>query len=241
MIENRYIKNLGETFTEQDQQKMLNITAVVIGAGAVGGYIIEFLIRIGIKKLIIYDGDNFNETNLNRQIYCCKESINNNKACYAKQRCEEINPTIEVIAYPRYCGENYKEDLEILSKVDIIFQAADSFINHFDLRKLYKELIIEYNIPIVESYVTSLGSETTIYTKNDLSLFNLNLENLNPIYQQNILPAQLCYFSALAAIQAISAGVKYLCNKKYAPIDECIYYDIIHDKVSRNDKWGNIY
>ena len=240
MIENRYIKNLGETFTEQDQQKMLNTTIAVIGAGGNGGDIIEFLIRIGVKKLIIYDGDNFSETNLNRQIYCCKESINNNKACYAKQRCEEINPTVEVIAYPRYCAENYKEDLEILSNVDIIFQAADTFVNNYHLRLLYKELIINYSIPIVETYAFDLGTRTTIYTKKDMSLFNANFQNFNTNPKIK-LPSQTAYLCALAGIEAVTAGIKYICNKKYCPVDEQLTCDIIHNKYIRDDKWGNIY
>ena len=241
MIENRYIKNLGETFTEQDQQKLLNTTVAVIGAGGNGGYIIEFLIRIGVKKLIIYDGDNFSETNLNRQIYCCKESIDNNKACYAKQKCEEINPTVEVIAYPRYCAENYKEDLEILSNVDIIFQAADTFINHYQLHQLYKELIINYNIPIVDSYVFDLGVNTTIYTQNDLSLFNAKTLNVNTNEKYAKMPSQTAYLCALAGVEAVTAGIKYICNKKYCPVDEQLTCDIIHNKYIRNDKWGSIY
>lgn len=240
MIENRYIKNLGETFTEQDQNKLLNTIVAVIGAGGNGGYIIEFLIRLGIKKLIIYDGDNFSETNLNRQIYCCKESINNNKACYAKQKCEEINPTVEVIAYPRYCAENYREDLEILSNVDIIFQAADTFINNYQLRLLYKELITDYNIPIVETYAFDLGTRTTIYTKKDMSLFNANFQNFNTNPKIE-LPSQTAYLCALAGIEAVTAGIKYICNKKYCPVDEQLTCDIIHNKYIREDKWGNIY
>ena len=240
MIENRYIKNLGETFTEQDQQKLLNTTVAVIGAGGNGGYIIEFLIRVGIKKLIIYDGDNFSETNLNRQIYCCKESIDNNKACYAKQRCEEINPTVEVIAYPRYCAENYKEDLEILSNVNIIFQAADTFVNNYQLRSLYKELIINYNIPIVEAYIFDVGINTTIYTNEDMSLFNQNFINFNTNPMKKM-PSQTAYLCALAGVEAVSAGIKYICNKKYCPSNELLTNDIIHNKYIRNDKWGNIF
>lgn len=239
MIDNRYIKNLGETFTIEDQQKLLNTTAAVIGAGGNGGYVIEFLIRLGIKKLIIYDGDEFSETNLNRQIYCNKESLGFNKANYAKQCCEKINPIVEVLAYPRYCADKYQEDIEILSNVDIIFQEADANINNYQLRSLYKELIIDYNIPIVESYIFNLGINTTIYTKNDMSLFEINFNRTN--LNKGKYPSQTAYLCALGGIQAVNAGIKYICNKKYCPIDELLTCDIIHDKFVRNDKWGNIY
>ena len=241
MIDNRYIKNLGETFTIEDQQKLLNTTAAVIGAGGNGGYVIEFLIRLGIKKLIIYDGDEFSETNLNRQIYCNENSIGLNKAIYSKQCCEKINPTVEVLAYPRYCADKYQEDIKILSNVDIIFQCADSFVNHYQLKKLYEELIVKYDIPIVDTYIFTLGTNTTIYTKNDLSLFQSNLLNIETNESLVKFPSQTAFLCALAGIQSVSAGIKYLCNKRYCPVDELLTCDIIHDKFIRNDKWGNIY
>ena len=46
-----YKKNLGKNFNLQDQKILNNQIVTVIGCGGNGGYIIEFLERLGIKKL----------------------------------------------------------------------------------------------------------------------------------------------------------------------------------------------
>ena len=61
-------KNLGKNFNLQDQKILNNQIVTVIGCGGNGGYIIEFLARLGVKKLILFDGDNFELSNINRQI-----------------------------------------------------------------------------------------------------------------------------------------------------------------------------
>ena len=91
-----YSKNIGKIFSKQDQENMLNSTIGIIGVGGVGGYVAEFLCRIGCKKLIIFDGDVFNISNLNRQLFSTTSNIGENKAIEAKKRLLLINPNQEI-------------------------------------------------------------------------------------------------------------------------------------------------
>ncbi len=65
---------------------------LVAGAGGVGGYIIEALARAGVGAVTVIDGDVFEQSNLNRQLYATIDSIGNPKAEEAARRIALIAP-----------------------------------------------------------------------------------------------------------------------------------------------------
>ena len=69
---------------------------VLAGAGAVGGYVLEGLVRVGVGHIRIVDSDVFSESNLNRQILVTKDTIGRKKAEVAAERARSINPDIDV-------------------------------------------------------------------------------------------------------------------------------------------------
>ncbi len=71
-------------------------SAVVVGCGGLGGYIIEMLTRIGIGKLTVIDGDVFEDSNLNRQLLATPENLGTSKAAAALKRIQMINPDVQV-------------------------------------------------------------------------------------------------------------------------------------------------
>ena len=117
----RYEKNYGELIAPEDQKILLTKTVAVLGAGGNGGFVLEYLARLGVKKIIIFDGDSFDISNLNRQIYCNETTLGKNKAEVAFNNLHKINPNIEIESFSTFAGSNFKEDFEILNKVDFIF------------------------------------------------------------------------------------------------------------------------
>ena len=67
-------------------QKLKEATVMVVGLGAVGGYALEALARAGVGNLILVDFDNFDETNINRQILALSSTIGMAKTDVAKRR-----------------------------------------------------------------------------------------------------------------------------------------------------------
>ena len=108
-----YKKNLGKNFNLQDQKILNNQIVTVIGCGGNGGYIIEFLARLGVKKLILFDGDNFELSNINRQIGATQFTLGQNKAKIMADLVKKINPHIEVIYYEKYFN---KQDVKKVIK-----------------------------------------------------------------------------------------------------------------------------
>ena len=236
----RYLKNIGTTFSESDQNILLTKTIGVLGAGGNGGYVIEFLCRLGVKKLIIFDGDKFEESNLNRQIYCNKDTIGKNKAEAAFEMCQKINPDLNVEAFSSYAGMNYQEDLQALKECDIIFYESDPYVNIHSLRTMLKELLVKYNIPIVEGGVQDIGGFCSIVTKENVEYFEQLTQNF--INQPSIITiSQPAYLCAHIACQKVNTVVKYFCSKKYSAENEELFFDMIHDQIHRQDKFNVIY
>ena len=75
MFLERYNNNLGTLLNKEQQLELFNKTITVLGCGGNGGYVLEFLARLGVKEIIIFDGDNYDISNLNRQIYCNSNTI----------------------------------------------------------------------------------------------------------------------------------------------------------------------
>jgi hypothetical protein len=68
----RYLRNR-DGISLQDQLKLAESKVAVVGAGGLGGTVIQLLGRIGIGRLTVVDSDVFDETNLNRQVFCTRD------------------------------------------------------------------------------------------------------------------------------------------------------------------------
>ena len=119
----RYERNF-PAITEAEQEKLKNSRVFVAGCGGLGGYIIEFLIRIGIGHITACDGDVFAPSNLNRQLLSTVPLLGVSKAKAAKMRAEEINP--EVAVSPKECFITEENVSELISEHDLVIDALDN-------------------------------------------------------------------------------------------------------------------
>ncbi len=105
--------------------KIENANICLLGVGGVGGYVLEMLYRLGVKHLTIVDCDNFEETNLNRQLYSTYSSLGRPKVEVAGTRAKEINADCVVI--PKKIKINESTLPEILSgqNYDFVIDCID--------------------------------------------------------------------------------------------------------------------
>lgn len=102
-----------------------NKTILIIGLGGVGGYTLESLARLGIKKLIIIDGDVVDITNINRQIIALHSTIGRPKVEVFKERIIDINPNCEVVAINEFLTSDRVNDI-ITNDIDYVVDACDT-------------------------------------------------------------------------------------------------------------------
>ncbi len=105
---------------------------LLAGCGAVGGYVLEGLVRAGVGHIRVVDGDVFSESNLNRQVLCTHETLGMPKAEVACARARSINPDIDIAAFPVRISEETIP--EILSwEADYLADAIDTVANKCQL------------------------------------------------------------------------------------------------------------
>lgn len=133
----RYIRNIG-TLSPDEQAKLQKARICVVGCGALGGYSIEMLARLGVGHLTVVDGDSLEESNLNRQILADKLSLGKNKAAAARSRIELVNPLVTVNAVERnLTAENARD---VIEGHDVLVDALDDISARFLLQSAAEEL-----------------------------------------------------------------------------------------------------
>lgn len=123
-------------------EKLKNSRVLLAGAGGVGGYAAEALIRGGIGHLMVFDPDKVHPTNLNRQILALHSNNDTFKTDVLARRALDINPGIDLRVYnERLSKENIAGILE-QNKFDYIVDAIDSLDDKcFLLAEAYKHSI----------------------------------------------------------------------------------------------------
>lgn len=86
-------------FGKEAMDKLARSRVAVFGLGGVGGYASEALARSGVGALDLIDGDVFDFTNLNRQIFATCQTIGKYKTEAARERIADINPQCVVTAH----------------------------------------------------------------------------------------------------------------------------------------------
>lgn len=132
VLPERYRRNLG-TVGWKGQISLLEATVAVVGAGGLGGWVIEGLARMGVGHLIIIDGDRFEENNLNRQLGCTEEGLGRLKAESLRERVAKVNGSVDVTAHATWLDENNAQDL--LAGAQVVVDALDTLPARFTLEK----------------------------------------------------------------------------------------------------------
>lgn len=120
-MNSRTISLLGE----KNFLKLKNAKVIVVGLGGVGGHIAEMLFRSGITNLMVIDGNDFEISNLNRQILSTKHNIGENKAEAFKKRANDISSAENVVAIPEYITSKNIDSI-LNSEYDFIIDAIDN-------------------------------------------------------------------------------------------------------------------
>ncbi len=107
-------------------ERLQKASVMVFGAGGVGGYAIEALVRCGVGKIIIADFDDVKENNINRQIIALQSTVGAKKTSVFQKRITDINPDAEVCAVDLFVNEENADSLIDRYAPDFIIEAIDT-------------------------------------------------------------------------------------------------------------------
>jgi len=142
---------------QKGQDKLSDAKVLVVGAGGLGCPILQYLTAAGIGTLGIIDFDVVDISNLQRQVLFGKSSLGKNKAIAAKQRLEDLNADIKIIAYPEKL--TYQNAIELINQYDIIVDGCDNF----ETRYLVNDASIITNKPLVFGAIYKFEGQVSVF------------------------------------------------------------------------------
>ena len=107
-------------------EKLHQTNVLLVGLGGVGSYAAEFLVRAGIGKLTIVDGDIVDITNINRQLPALSTTVGQSKAALMRDRLLAINPQLELQAINTFLNPMETTELVNSSPFDYVMDCIDS-------------------------------------------------------------------------------------------------------------------
>ncbi len=147
-------RNIGFV-TEAEQQRLRDARVFVCGVGGMGGACVLSLVRAGVSTVAIADIDDFEVSNLNRQVFAFADTVGLAKVDVVRDSLLSINPRLRVSTY----GAEWIRCLDdLLPRYPIVINGMD------DLRygtQLYRKAR-EHGATIVDAYASPLPSVTVV-------------------------------------------------------------------------------
>ena len=215
----RYERNLG-AITHQEQEKLKTSRVCLIGCGGLGGYLAEFLGRLGVGHISAVDADHFEVTNLNRQILAREDNLGTSKAESVKERMAQVNPCVSVQAIE--VTLTAANAAQILSGHDIVLDGLDNIPTRLVLQRVCREL----GIPLIHGAVEGwFGQVATILPGDD------TLSRLYPGFEESDSgtshhPSVLSFAAGMVASIQAAEAVKVLLKRKPSLRDQMLFIDL---------------
>ncbi len=125
---------IGETATE----KLVRSNILVVGLGGVGSYAADALVRAGVGKMTIIDGDLVDPTNKNRQLHALDSTVGKAKVTLMAERFKDINPLIDLTVIEQFMAPEDMLSLLETTKFDYVLDCIDSLTPKIYLIKTAK-------------------------------------------------------------------------------------------------------
>ncbi|MGM0397243.1 MAG: HesA/MoeB/ThiF family protein [Bacillota bacterium] len=222
-LKHRYDKN--KSLIKEEEQKILAEKAVaIIGAGGLGGYLAEQAVRLGVGKVIIVDGDVFEESNLNRQRFSREDNLGEWKAFEAKKALEKINSEVQILAYKdRISKENAHE---LLKEVDVVLDGVDNART----RLVLQDICRERHIPLVHGAIGGWYGQVSVVMPGDDTLSSIYTDPDARGVEKDL--GNPSFTPALVASYQVAEMLKLLLGKGETLRKKILYIDTLSNSTS---------
>ncbi|MCK1481012.1 ThiF family adenylyltransferase [Bradyrhizobium sp. 197] len=146
---NEIFKRQEAAFGKPFNKKLQSLRVVVVGAGGTGSSTATLLARAGVGELIIVDGDDLEDTNLNRVRGHRLVHVGKNKAKVLAEFIHSMGLQISVSSIGEYIGESPKA-IDAISGADIVFGCTDDVAG----RDLLNQALYYYGLVYIDTGLT---------------------------------------------------------------------------------------
>lgn len=140
-----------------DQNKIKKATIMVVGAGAIGNELIKNLALLGIGRILIFDMDAIEHTNLTRAVLYRAKDVGRYKAEVAAERAMEMNPDVKAKAFV----SNIIDDvgLGVFRRMDVVLGGLDNR----EARLSINQSCYKMNKPWIDGAIEALNGFARVF------------------------------------------------------------------------------
>ncbi len=139
------------------QRKLLNSSALLVGAGGLGSPAALYLAAAGVGRLGIIDADVVDMSNLQRQILHHVKDVGRPKVQSAVESIGQLNPDVKVEPFQAVLSsENAKE---VIGQYDLVVNGCDNF----PTRYLVNDCCVFLKKPLVDGSIFKFEGQVTVF------------------------------------------------------------------------------
>lgn len=223
IIPARYARNFN-TLNRADQITLLKSTAAVVGLGGLGGGAAEILARTGVGRLILIDGDRFEDSNLNRQFFSRTDQLGAAKADAAAERIAQVNPSVSLTVHAAFLTAG--NAAELLAGADIVVDCLDTIGARFTLEAAAKAA----GIPMASAAVAGAAGHATVVYPGDRGLAAI-YGDAGTAAEKGVEAAMGCLSPGVTLVAAVEAGeaVKALLGRQPGLQNRLLLVDLMEN------------
>ncbi|BBL57106.1 HesA/MoeB/ThiF family protein [Methylomonas koyamae] len=140
------------------QKKLIEAKILIVGAGGLGSPASMYLAAAGVGSITLYDDDQVDLSNLQRQIAHATSDIGLDKVISTRQTLEKINPQVTVVARKRrLTGAELLEQVEI---ADVVLDCSDNFTTRFAIN----QACVQRQTPLVSGAAIRFEGQISVFT-----------------------------------------------------------------------------
>ena len=114
---------------EAGQQRLLDASVLVVGAGGLGAPLLTYLAAAGVGRLGVVDDDRVDLSNLQRQVIHATDDVGRPKVESAAERLRALNPEVRVEAHDRRVTRAGL--VELVQQYDLVADGSDNFATRY--------------------------------------------------------------------------------------------------------------
>ncbi|MFV0421417.1 HesA/MoeB/ThiF family protein [Oleidesulfovibrio sp.] len=224
ILPERYIRNTSQ-LSLKDQLRLLESDVLLVGAGGLGGHVLDMLARLGVGKITVADGDTFEPSNLNRQLLSSTERLGCSKAEAAKDHATAVNPAVEVLVVNEFLDASSLP--EHIKGKQLVIDALGGLQTRLTLQKAAQQA----GVPMVTAAVAGFSGYVGVVLPDEAGpaeLLGTGDASTTPVEDSLGTPAPVV---ACAAAMQCAEAVKILTGKPHAK--GILFFDL-NDRTFQN-------
>lgn len=185
------------------QQKIMESKILVVGCGALGSALAEYLVRLGVKEITIVDADVVELSNLHRTHIFTEKDLMRPKVLACKDYLQKINSSVKINPILDIIDNENVEDL--VKSHDIVFDALDNIY----YRLVLNDACVKNSVPLIHAGISGEYGSAKLVVPNKTSCLSCFLQPYETQDACNVIGTTTVVPSIMAALQ-VQLFINYL-------------------------------